>query len=57
VLERVAQLGTSVDADRLEQEIALLAYKMDVEEELDRLAATSPRRCRVLDSKEPAGGG
>ena len=31
VLERVAQLGTTIDAERLEQEIALLAYKMDVE--------------------------
>jgi len=55
VLERVAQLGTTVDAERLEQEIALLAYKMDVEEELDRLGSHVTETLRVLDSKEPAG--
>ena len=55
VLERVAQLGTPVDAERLEQEIALLAYKMDVEEELDRLGSHITETLQVLDSKEPAG--
>jgi uncharacterized protein (TIGR00255 family) len=55
VLERVAQLGTTVDADRLEQEIALLAYKMDVEEELDRLGSHITETLQVLDSQEPAG--
>jgi uncharacterized protein (TIGR00255 family) len=55
VLERVAQLGTAVDAERLEQEIALLAYKMDVEEELDRLGSHLTETLQVLDSKEPAG--
>jgi uncharacterized protein (TIGR00255 family) len=55
VLERVAQLGPPVDAERLEQEIALLAYKMDVEEELDRLGSHITETLQVLDSKEPAG--
>jgi uncharacterized protein (TIGR00255 family) len=55
VIERVAQLGTTVDAERLEQEIALLAYKMDVEEELDRLGSHVTETLQVLDSKEPAG--
>jgi len=55
VLERVAQLGTTVDSERLEQEIALLAYKMDVEEELDRLGSHLTETLQVLDSKEPAG--
>jgi len=55
VLERVAQLGTPVDAERLEQEIALLAYKMDVEEELDRLGSHVTETLQVLDSKEPSG--
>jgi uncharacterized protein (TIGR00255 family) len=55
VLERVAQLGTTVDAERLEQEIALLAYKMDIEEELDRLGSHLAETLQVLDSKEPAG--
>ena len=55
VLERVGQLGTTVDPERLEQEIALLAYKMDVEEELDRLGSHIAETLQVLDSKEPAG--
>jgi uncharacterized protein (TIGR00255 family) len=55
VLERVAQLGTAVDAERLEQEIALLAHKMDVEEELDRLGSHIAETLQVLDSKEPSG--
>jgi len=55
VAERVAQLGTQVDAERLEQEIVLLAYKMDVEEELDRVGSHLTETLQVLDSKEPAG--
>jgi uncharacterized protein (TIGR00255 family) len=55
VTERIAQLGTQVDADRLEQELVLLAYKMDVEEELDRLGSHVTETLRVLDSAEPAG--
>ena len=55
VAERVAQLGTTVDAERLEQEITLLAYKMDVEEELDRLGSHITETLQVLDSSEPAG--
>jgi uncharacterized protein (TIGR00255 family) len=55
VIERVAQLGTPVDAERLEQEVTLLAYKMDVEEELDRLGSHITETLQVLDSKEPAG--
>ena len=55
VLERVAQLGTPMDNERLEQEVALLAYKMDVEEELDRLGSHVTETLQVLDSKEPAG--
>lgn len=37
--ERVAALGVTVDPERLEQELALIAQKMDVAEELDRLGA------------------
>lgn len=37
--ERVAALSTPVDPERLEQEIVLLAQKLDVSEELDRLTA------------------
>ena len=55
VADRVAQLGTQVDPERLEQEIVLLAYKMDVEEELDRVGSHLTETLQVLDSKEPAG--
>ncbi|MEO8223225.1 MAG: YicC/YloC family endoribonuclease, partial [Gammaproteobacteria bacterium] len=37
--ERVAALAAPVDPERLEQEIVLLAQKLDVSEELDRLTA------------------
>jgi uncharacterized protein (TIGR00255 family) len=55
VAERVVQLGTQVDAERLEQEIVLLAHRMDVEEELDRLGSHVTEALLVLDSQEPAG--
>jgi len=53
--ERVAQLGVQIDPERLEQELVLLACKMDVEEELDRLESHVTETLQVLDSKEPAG--
>jgi uncharacterized protein (TIGR00255 family) len=55
VLERVAQLEATVDPERLEQEIALLAYKMDVEEELDRIGSHVTETLQVLESRDPAG--
>jgi uncharacterized protein (TIGR00255 family) len=55
VAERVAQLGTQVDPERLEQELVLIAYKMDVQEELDRLASHLTETLQALDSNEPAG--
>ena len=55
VSERVAQLGAQVEPARLEQELVLLAYKMDFEEELDRLGSHVTETLQVLDSKEPAG--
>jgi len=39
VAERVAALGVEANRERLEQEIVLLAQKLDVSEELDRLEA------------------
>jgi uncharacterized protein (TIGR00255 family) len=53
--ERVAQLGTPVEPARLEQELVLLAYKMDFAEELDRLGSHVTETLQVLDAKEPAG--
>ena len=55
VAERVAQLGAQVDSERLEQELVLLAYKMDFEEELDRLGSHVTETMQVLDAREPAG--
>jgi uncharacterized protein (TIGR00255 family) len=53
--ERIAQLGVQVDPERFEQELVLLAYKMDFEEELDRLGSHVTETIQVLDMKEPAG--
>jgi uncharacterized protein (TIGR00255 family) len=55
VTERIAQLGTPVDPARLEQELVLLAYKMDFDEELDRLGSHVTETLQVLDAKEPSG--
>jgi uncharacterized protein (TIGR00255 family) len=55
ILERVTQLGTTIDPDRLEQELVLYANKMDVDEELDRLGAHLDEVTSVLGSPEPAG--
>ena len=43
------------DADRLEQEMAILAQKADVAEELDRLHAHVGEVRRVLGDKDPVG--
>ena len=50
LLARVAELEVSVDNDRLEQEVALLAQRADVREELDRLVV------HVEEAKELIGG-
>jgi len=53
--ERVAELGVQVDAERVEQEVVLLAQKMDVAEELDRLDGHVAETRRILEGKEAAG--
>jgi uncharacterized protein (TIGR00255 family) len=55
IVERIAQLGTTPDPERLEQELVLYAHKMDVDEELDRLGAHLEEVTSVLSSAEPAG--
>ena len=50
LVARVAELEVSIDNDRLEQEVALLAQKADVREELDRLIV------HVKEAKELIGG-
>jgi uncharacterized protein (TIGR00255 family) len=55
LLDRVADLQASIDAERLEQEIALLAQKADVAEELDRLNSHVTEVRHILTRKEPVG--
>lgn len=55
IVERISQLGTAPDPERLEQELVLYAHKMDVDEELDRLGAHLDEVTSVLSSPEPAG--
>lgn len=52
---RIAELTTSVDHERLEQELALLLQRLDVDEELERLAGHVAEVRRVIGSGEPAG--
>lgn len=53
--ERLAELKQEVDPVRLEQEIALLAQRTDVQEELDRIQAHVVEVQRVLDEAGPIG--
>ncbi len=53
--ERVAALAAPVDPERLEQEIVLLAQKLDVSEELDRLTAHLAEFRDNLQSEAPVG--
>ena len=53
--ERLAELLEQMNEERLEQEMAILAHKSDVAEELDRLDAHLKEVRRVLDEDEPAG--
>jgi uncharacterized protein (TIGR00255 family) len=52
---RVAEIAVQVDPERVEQEIALLAQKADVAEELDRLEAHVVEVRRVIEHEAPAG--
>jgi uncharacterized protein (TIGR00255 family) len=53
--ERVKELTAAVDHDRLEQELALLLQRLDVDEELDRLSGHIVEIRRVVGGNEPAG--
>jgi len=52
---RLADLSVELDPLRLEQEIALLAQKSDIDEELDRLQTHLNEVQRVLGLAEPTG--
>jgi uncharacterized protein (TIGR00255 family) len=53
--EKVSQLSTSLDPERLEQEVAILLQKLDVDEELDRLEAHITEVERTLALTKPVG--
>jgi uncharacterized protein (TIGR00255 family) len=53
--ERVAELLSTVDRDRVEQEIVLQLQRLDVAEELDRLTGHIEETRRVMGSGEAAG--
>ncbi|MGA9574208.1 MAG: YicC/YloC family endoribonuclease [Lysobacterales bacterium] len=55
MLERLADLSKTLDPGRIEQEVVILAQKIDVDEELDRLDAHVEEVYRVLDLEEPVG--
>ena len=54
-LARVKELNLELDSGRLEQEIALLSQKLDVDEELDRLETHILEVRRVLTDTNPIG--
>ena len=53
--ERLAELQVNVDHDRLEQELALMLQRLDVDEELDRLTGHIVEIRRVITANDPAG--
>ena len=55
LLTRVAELVAEPNYDRLEQELVLMAQKLDVTEELDRLQTHVAEVLRALKQAEPIG--
>jgi uncharacterized protein (TIGR00255 family) len=55
LLDRIAQLTADVDHDRLEQELAILAQRLDVDEEIDRLRGHVAEVRKAFSGQEPAG--
>ena len=53
--ERLTELLEQIDTDRVEQEIVMLAQKMDIAEEIDRLDAHLAEIRDALDAKDPVG--
>ena len=52
---RVVELVAEPNFDRLEQELVLLAQKLDVDEELDRLETHVTEVLHTLKQSEPSG--
>jgi uncharacterized protein (TIGR00255 family) len=55
LLERISQLVSDIDHERLEQELATLAQRMDVDEEIHRLRGHVEEVRKTIGGGEPAG--
>ncbi len=55
LLERIAQVVSEVDHERLEQELAILAQRLDVDEEIDRLRGHVAEVRKTFAGSEAAG--
>ncbi len=55
LLERIAQLVSDIDHERLEQELAILAQRLDVDEEIDRLRGHVAEIRKTFAGPEAAG--
>lgn len=55
LIERLAELKAQIDQERLEQELAMLLQRLDVDEEMDRLTGHVAEIRRVVSGNEPAG--
>ena len=51
LLRRISELETSVDSERLEQEITMLIQKSDITEELDRLSIHVEEGIKIIKEK------
>ncbi|MEN8131478.1 MAG: YicC/YloC family endoribonuclease [Pseudomonadota bacterium] len=55
LLNRITELKLGPDAQRLEQELAIIAQRLDIEEELDRLDGHCKELTEALKRDEPVG--
>ena len=55
LLARLNEISAELDVSRLEQEMAILSQKLDVDEEMDRLRTHVGEVERILNRREPIG--
>ena len=55
ITEKLVDALEKVDSDRVEQEMVMIAQRMDVDEEMDRLRSHTAELRKVLKRKEPVG--
>jgi uncharacterized protein (TIGR00255 family) len=55
LLQRIESLGVEADPQRLEQELVMIAQKLDVDEELDRLSSHLEEMNSIFSRDEPVG--